>query len=111
MNKQELISILKPTFKSFIKLSKSNKEETLTTSKIGGIPYWPKSKEYPKINKEPLKLIAQINESVFNELDAPPMRLSSQDIPTPYNGQLEQHTIIHPNQIVQAVKKIVQNYH
>ncbi len=57
------------------------------------------------------ELIAQINESVFNELDAPPMRLSSQDIPTPYNGQLEQHTIIHPNQIVQAVKKIVQNYH
>lgn len=67
MNKQDLISILKPTFKSFIKLHKSNKEETLTSSKIGGIPYWPKSKEYPKINKEPLKLIAQINLAELSE--------------------------------------------
>lgn len=53
------------------------------------------------------ELIAQINESVFDELDAPAMRLSSQDIPTPYNGKLEQATVIHPHQIVEAVKNMV----
>nr|YP_009628663.1 pyruvate dehydrogenase E1 beta subunit [Acrochaetium secundatum]QBX88446.1 pyruvate dehydrogenase E1 beta subunit [Acrochaetium secundatum] len=53
------------------------------------------------------ELIAQINELVFDELDAPPIRLSSQDIPTPYNGNLEQNTVIHPHQIVDAVKNIV----
>jgi len=54
------------------------------------------------------ELIAQINELVFDELDAPPIRLSSQDIPTPYNGKLEQNTVVHPHQIVDAVKNIVQ---
>jgi len=52
------------------------------------------------------ELIAQINEHLFDELDAPAMRLSSQDIPTPYNGKLEQATVIHPNQIVDMVKKM-----
>ena len=53
------------------------------------------------------ELIAQLNENVFDELDAPVVRLSSQDIPTPYNGLLEQATVIHPNQIVDAVKTLV----
>ena len=52
------------------------------------------------------ELTAQINETVFDELDAPIVRLSSQDIPTPYNGTLEQATIVQPDQIVNAVKKI-----
>lgn len=52
------------------------------------------------------ELIAQINEHVFDELDAPVIRLSSQDIPTPYNGKLEQATIVQPNQIIEAVKNI-----
>jgi pyruvate dehydrogenase E1 component beta subunit len=30
------------------------------------------------------------------------VRLSSQDIPTPYNGTLENLTIIQPHQIVEA---------
>nr|YP_009739124.1 pyruvate dehydrogenase E1 component subunit beta [Palmaria decipiens]QIC19563.1 pyruvate dehydrogenase E1 component subunit beta [Palmaria decipiens] len=53
------------------------------------------------------ELIAQINEQVFDELDAPVVRLSSQDIPTPYNGKLEQATVIHPQQIIEAVKRLV----
>jgi pyruvate dehydrogenase E1 component beta subunit len=53
------------------------------------------------------ELIALINEQLFDELDAPVLRLSSQDIPTPYNGNLERLTIIQPNQIVEAVQKIV----
>ncbi len=55
------------------------------------------------------ELTALINEQLFDELDAPVIRLSSQDIPTPYNGTLERLTIIQPNQIVEAVHKIMGN--
>ncbi|MDY6803542.1 MAG: alpha-ketoacid dehydrogenase subunit beta [Cyanobacteriota bacterium] len=53
------------------------------------------------------ELIASINDNFFDELDAPVMRLSSQDIPTPYNGNLERLTIVQPENIVEAVKKMV----
>ncbi len=53
------------------------------------------------------ELVALINDQLFDELDAPVLRLSSQDIPTPYNGTLERLTIIQPGQIVEAVEKMV----
>jgi pyruvate dehydrogenase E1 component beta subunit len=53
------------------------------------------------------EIIASINDNLFDELDAPPVRLSSQDIPTPYNGKLEYLTIVQPPQIVAAVKDLV----
>lgn len=53
------------------------------------------------------ELVALINEQLFDELDAPVVRLSSQDIPTPYNGTLERLTIVQPNQIVEAVQKML----
>ena len=53
------------------------------------------------------ELIAQINEMCFDDLDAPVIRLSSQDIPTPYNGKLEKATVIHPPQIIEAIKNLV----
>jgi pyruvate dehydrogenase E1 component beta subunit len=53
------------------------------------------------------ELSASITETLFDELDAPVVRLSSQDIPTPYNGKLEYLTIIQPPQIVEAVQKMV----
>lgn len=53
------------------------------------------------------EIIATINDRLFDELDAPVLRLSSQDIPTPYNGTLENLTIVQPNQIVEAVEKMV----
>ncbi|PMB51144.1 alpha-ketoacid dehydrogenase subunit beta [Fischerella thermalis CCMEE 5201] len=53
------------------------------------------------------ELIASINERFFDELDAPVLRLSSQDIPTPYNGMLERLTIVQPEQIVEAVEKMM----
>nr|YP_009774071.1 pyruvate dehydrogenase E1 component beta subunit [Caulacanthus okamurae]QIZ74688.1 pyruvate dehydrogenase E1 component beta subunit [Caulacanthus okamurae] len=53
------------------------------------------------------EIIAQINDNWFDQLDAPIVRLSSQDIPTPYNGKLEKATVIYPNQIVQAVENLV----
>ncbi|BAZ40759.1 transketolase central region [Calothrix sp. NIES-4101] len=53
------------------------------------------------------ELTASINDRLFDELDAPVLRLSSQDIPTPYNGSLERLTIVQPEQIVEAVQKMV----
>jgi pyruvate dehydrogenase E1 component beta subunit len=53
------------------------------------------------------ELIASINERLFDELDAPVLRLASQDIPTPYNGTMERLTIVQPEQIVEAVEKMV----
>ncbi len=55
------------------------------------------------------ELTALINEQLFDELDAPILRLSSQDIPTPYNGTLENLTIVQPAKIVEAVEKMVGN--
>ncbi|WNC23522.1 alpha-ketoacid dehydrogenase subunit beta [Thermosynechococcus sp. PP22] len=54
------------------------------------------------------ELSASIMERYFDELDAPVVRLSSQDIPTPYNGTLENLTIVQPPQIVAAVQQLVQ---
>ena len=53
------------------------------------------------------ELIALITEECFDELDSRPIRLSSQDIPTPYNGNLENLTIIQPHQIVEKVEEVL----
>jgi pyruvate dehydrogenase E1 component beta subunit len=53
------------------------------------------------------ELMSLITEQFFDELDSPVVRLSSQDIPTPYNGALERLTIVQPNQIAEAVKKMM----
>lgn len=53
------------------------------------------------------EIVSQINEILFDELDSPVIRLSSQDVPTPYNGKLEQATIIHPYHIIESVKKLL----
>ncbi|MBE9043709.1 alpha-ketoacid dehydrogenase subunit beta [Pleurocapsales cyanobacterium LEGE 10410] len=55
------------------------------------------------------ELVALINEQLFDELDAPVLRLSSQDIPTPYNGKLESLTIVQPGQIAEAVQKMMED--
>jgi pyruvate dehydrogenase E1 component beta subunit len=52
------------------------------------------------------ELLALITEHCFDDLDCRPVRLSSQDIPTPYNGNLENLTIIQPHQIVEAALQI-----
>lgn len=53
------------------------------------------------------EITASVNDQLFDELDAPVLRLASQDIPTPYNGTLEALTIVQPHQVVEAVKKMV----
>jgi len=53
------------------------------------------------------EIIALINEHFFDELDAPPMRLASKDIPTPYNGRMEAATIPQVEDILKAVKTLL----
>ena len=53
------------------------------------------------------ELMSLITEQFFDELDSPVVRLSSQDIPTPYNGDLERLTIVQPHQIAEAVNKMI----
>ncbi|MDA0269009.1 MAG: alpha-ketoacid dehydrogenase subunit beta, partial [Cyanobacteria bacterium] len=53
------------------------------------------------------EIVASINDRFFDELDAPVLRMSSQDIPTPYNGMMESLTIVQPKQIEEAVEKMM----
>lgn len=53
------------------------------------------------------EISARITEELFDELDAPVVRLASQDIPTPYNGAMEAATIIQPQDIIQAVEEML----
>ncbi|MCJ2543407.1 alpha-ketoacid dehydrogenase subunit beta [Thermostichus vulcanus] len=53
------------------------------------------------------ELTARITEELFDELDAPVVRLASQDIPTPYNGTMEAATIVQPADIVAAVEQML----
>ncbi|GMP71840.1 hypothetical protein CsSME_00030097 [Camellia sinensis var. sinensis] len=51
-------------------------------------------------------LTAAINENFHDYLDAPVVCLSSQDVPTPYAGTLEEWTVVQPAQIVTAVEQL-----
>ncbi|NJK63805.1 MAG: alpha-ketoacid dehydrogenase subunit beta [Synechococcaceae cyanobacterium SM2_3_1] len=53
------------------------------------------------------EITARINEELFDQLDAPVVRLASQDIPTPYNGTLETYTIVQPEDIIVAVEQLL----
>ncbi|KAJ9563549.1 hypothetical protein OSB04_008709 [Centaurea solstitialis] len=51
-------------------------------------------------------LTAAITENFHDYLDAPIVCLSSQDVPTPYAGTLEEWTVVQPPQIVAAVEQL-----
>ncbi|KAH7432607.1 hypothetical protein KP509_07G030600 [Ceratopteris richardii] len=51
-------------------------------------------------------LRASIMDNFWDYLDAPIMCLSSQDVPTPYAGTLEEATVVQPPQIVKAIKQL-----
>ena len=53
------------------------------------------------------EIIASVNDNYFDELDAPIVRLAALDVPTPYNGTLENLTIPQPEDIVAAVEKLL----
>lgn len=51
-------------------------------------------------------LSAVINEALFDHLDAPVSRLSSQDVPTAYAHELEAATIVQPEDVAAAVRSL-----
>ena len=51
-------------------------------------------------------LSAVINESLFDFLDGPVVRLSSQDVPTAYAYELEAATIVQPADVIKAVQNM-----
>ncbi|MEI6427062.1 MAG: alpha-ketoacid dehydrogenase subunit beta [Pseudanabaena sp. ELA607] len=53
------------------------------------------------------EIIASINDNFFDELDAPVKRLAALDVPTPYNGTLENLTIPQPADIIAAVEEMM----
>ncbi|KAJ4960589.1 hypothetical protein NE237_020499 [Protea cynaroides] len=53
-------------------------------------------------------LTAAINENFHDYLDVPVMCLSSQYVPTPYAGTLEEWTVVQPAQIVAAMEQLCQ---
>ena len=66
MDKNNLLEKLNPTRINYLKIvTKPSSNLSVYDSKIGGIPYWPKDKEYPYFDKNIAKLICQIN---FSEL-------------------------------------------
>ncbi|KAK9805559.1 hypothetical protein WJX72_005072 [[Myrmecia] bisecta] len=52
-------------------------------------------------------LSAVINEALFDDLDYQVVRLSSQDVPTAYAYELEAATIVQPEQVIEAVQRVV----
>ncbi len=53
------------------------------------------------------EIIASINDNYFDELDAPVVKLAALDVPTPYNGGLENLTIPQPEDVIAAVEKLL----
>jgi pyruvate dehydrogenase E1 component beta subunit len=52
------------------------------------------------------EVITQIIEHAFDWLDAPPVRVNTVDVPTPYAKNLEQAYLPNPDRIVEAVKNL-----
>jgi len=51
------------------------------------------------------EVITQVIERAFDWLDAQPVRVNSDDVPTPYAKRLEQAYLPHKGKIVAAVKR------
>ena len=48
----------------------------------------------------------RIQKNIFDELDAPIVRVSQEDVPMPYNERLEKAVLPHKEKLVAAVKKV-----
>ena len=48
----------------------------------------------------------RIQKNIFDELDAPIMRVSQEDVPMPYNERLEKFVLPNANKLMAAVKKV-----
>jgi pyruvate dehydrogenase E1 component beta subunit len=48
----------------------------------------------------------RIQKNIFDELDAPIARVSQEDVPMPYNEQLEKFVLPNADKLMAAVKKV-----
>src|SRR5436309_1573766 len=48
----------------------------------------------------------RIQKNIFDELDAPIIRVSQEDVPTPYNEKLEKFVLPNADKLLSAVKKV-----
>ncbi len=53
------------------------------------------------------EVITQITEHAFDWLDAPPMRVNTRDVPTPYAKHLEYDYLPNPERIAEAVRRVI----
>lgn len=71
MNIETLKKKLKPSERISYYFAKNNKpydlNKDITVSKIGGLPYWPKGKEYPTADGVNYKMVAQLNLDELNQ--------------------------------------------
>jgi pyruvate dehydrogenase E1 component beta subunit len=52
------------------------------------------------------EVVDRIQRLAFDELDAPVLRVTTRDVPMPYNATLEQYCVPQVPQIVEAVEKV-----
>jgi pyruvate dehydrogenase E1 component beta subunit len=48
-----------------------------------------------------------VQKELFDDLDAPVLRVTSLDVPQPYNGRLEQAVLPNEERILAAVKELL----
>jgi pyruvate dehydrogenase E1 component beta subunit len=53
------------------------------------------------------QVVDEIQKNIFDELDAPVLRVTGADVPMPYNKQLEKAAKVTPEKIVAAAKKVL----
>jgi pyruvate dehydrogenase E1 component beta subunit len=53
------------------------------------------------------QVVDDIQRNIFDELDAPVMRVTGADVPMPYNKRLEKATKVDPTRIVAAAKRVL----
>lgn len=53
------------------------------------------------------QVVDEIQQNIFDELDAPILRVTAADVPMPYNKHLERAAKVSPEKIVAAVKKVM----
>jgi pyruvate dehydrogenase E1 component beta subunit len=53
------------------------------------------------------EIAAMVMEQGFDDLDAPVLRVTNEDVPLPYAANLEKAAIVNPDKVVEAVKKVI----
>lgn len=53
------------------------------------------------------EIAARIQEHAFDDLDAPVLRVTGEDVPMPYNHRLEEMAIPDPQRVIEAARKVL----